>query len=171
MVEWYGDVRSPSPNRAQLEVAMIARSHHKTWLDNLTHIDVDMVEQLYMPIKTLVEGEITLHQVLISIRSKTNYACNIFQAVNQNEVTGIITALCHSGYEEEANEVMMNLVTLCKERFGKKTKFWFTQEALEESKEQVYNRTTNTVDMDETKLKAKQTFLQYLGTTQQKRID
>ena len=39
--------------------------------------------------------------------------------------------------------------------FWKKTKFWFTQEALEESKEQVYNRTTNTVDMDETKLKAK----------------
>ena len=155
MVEWYGDARSPTPNRDQLEVAMIARRHHKTWLDNLTHIDVDMVEQLYMPIKTSVEGEITLHQVLISIRSKSNYACNIFQAVNQNAVTGIITALCHSGYEEEANEIMMNLVTLCKERFGKKTKFWFTQEALEESKEQVYNRTTNTVDIDETKLKAK----------------
>ena len=49
----------------------------------------------------------------------------------------------------------MNLVTLCKERFGKKTKFWFTQEAVEDSKEQVYNRTTNTVDIDETKLKAK----------------
>ena len=49
----------------------------------------------------------------------------------------------------------MNLVTLCKERFGKKTKFWFTQEALEESKEQVYNITTNTVDIDKIKLKAK----------------
>ena len=120
MVEWYGDAWSPTPNRDQLEVAMIARSHHKTWLDNLTHIDLDMVEQLYMPIMTPVEGEITLHQVLISIRSKTNYACNIFQAVNKNAVTGIIMALCHSGYEEEANEVIMNLVTLCKERFGKK---------------------------------------------------
>ena len=38
---------------------------------------------------------------------------------------------------------------------AKKLKFWFAQEALEKSKEQVYNRTTNTVDMDETKLKAK----------------
>ena len=37
----------------------------------------------------------------------------------------------------------------------KKTKFWFTQEALEESKEQVYNRTTSTVDIDKIKLKVK----------------
>ena len=39
--------------------------------------------------------------------------------------------------------------------FWQKTKFWFTQEAVEDSKEQVYNRTTNTVDIDKTKLKAK----------------
>ena len=62
-----------------------------------------------------------------------NYACNIFQAINKHAVTGIITELCYSGYEEEANGVMMNLVTLCKERFGKKTTAWFTQDALEES--------------------------------------
>ena len=85
MVEWYRDAWSPTPNRDQLEVAMIARSHHKTWLNNLTHIDLDMVEQLYMPIKTLVEGENTLHQVLISIRSKTNYACNVFLAEKRSE--------------------------------------------------------------------------------------
>ena len=30
------------------------------------------------------------------------------------------TALCHSGYAEEVNEIMMNLVTLCKERFWQK---------------------------------------------------
>ena len=127
--------------------------------------------QLYMPIKTPVEGEITLHQVLISIRSKTNYACNIFQAVNQNAATGLITALCHSGYEEEANELMMNLVTLCEERFGKKTKLWFTPEAVEEAKDQVYNRATNTVDVDEVKWKAKRIFLRYLATTRHRRLD
>ena len=38
LVEWYGDSRSPTPNRDQLEVAMIARRHHKTWLDNLTQL-------------------------------------------------------------------------------------------------------------------------------------
>ena len=102
---------------------MIAKIHHKKWLDKLTHIDLDMVEELYMPIMTPVEGEITLHQVLISIRSKTNYACNIFQAVNQNATTGFITAICHSAYEEEANKLMMNLVTLCEERFDKKRNF------------------------------------------------
>ena len=120
-----------------------------------------------MPIKTLVEGEITLHQVLISIRSKMNYACNMFQAVNQNAATGLVTALCHLGYAEEANEIMMDLVTLCEERFGKKKEFWFTPEAVEESEDQVYNRTTNTVDIDKIKL----TFLWYLGTTQQRRLD
>ena len=61
MVEWYGDAQSPNPNRDQFEVAMIAKSHHKKWLDKLTHIDLDMVEELYMPIMTPVEGEITLH--------------------------------------------------------------------------------------------------------------
>ena len=120
MLEWYWDAWNPTLNRDQLDIAMIARNKHKLWLDNLTHIDLDMVEQLYMTIKTPVEGEITLHQVLISIWSKTNYKCNIFQAVNQNAVTGFITTLCHSGYEEETNKVMMNLVILCKERFGKK---------------------------------------------------
>ena len=54
------------------------------------------------------------------LRSKTNYECTILQAVNKHAVTGTIMTLCHSGYEEEANEVMMNLVTLCKGRFGKK---------------------------------------------------
>ena len=123
MVPWYRYTRSPTPTREKLEVAMITRNKHRTCQQNVKHINLDMVEHLYVPIKTPVEGEITLHQVLISIRSKTNYAFNIFQAVNQNAVTGIITALCHSGYEEEANEVMMNLVTLCKERFDKKRNF------------------------------------------------
>ena len=67
MVPWYGDVRNPTPTREKLEVAMIARNKHKLWIDNLTHIDLDMVEHLYGPIKTPVEEEITLHQVLISI--------------------------------------------------------------------------------------------------------
>ena len=57
------------------------------------------------------------------ITVQKNYACTIFQAVNKHAVTGIITALCHSGYEEEANKVMMNLVTLYKERFDKKRNY------------------------------------------------
>ena len=107
-----------------------------------------MVEELYIPIMTQLEGKITLHQILISIQSKTNYTCNIFQAFYKNVATGIITALNHSGYEEEATEVMMNIVTLCKERFAKKTKLWFTKDALKESMDQTYNRVTNTVDVD-----------------------
>ena len=86
MVEWYGDAQSPNPNRDQFEVAMIAKSHHKKWLDKLIHINLDMAEELYIPIMTPVEGEITLHQVLISIRSKTNYACNIFQAIYSRQL-------------------------------------------------------------------------------------
>ena len=49
----------------------------------------------------------------------------------------------------------MTLVTSCEERFGKKTKLWFTPEAVEEAKDQVYNRVTNTVDVDEVKWKTK----------------
>ena len=37
---------------------------------------------------------------------------------------------------------------------AKKTKLWFTQDALEESTDQKYNRATNTIDVDVTKLKA-----------------
>ena len=123
MVEWYGNTPSPNPNKEQFCVAMTAKRHHKQWLEKLTHIKLDMVEELYMPIITQAEGEITLHQVLISLRSKKNYTCTIFQAVNKHAVTGTITVLCHSGYEEEANEVMMNLVTLCKEHVGKKRQY------------------------------------------------
>ena len=119
---WYGDARSPTPARDKLEVAIKARNTHRKLKENVTHIDLDMVDRLYTPIQTSVEGEITLHQVLISIQSKTNYACNIFQAVNQDAKTGFIMALCHSGYAEEANDIMMNLVTLCEESFGKNTK-------------------------------------------------
>ena len=133
---------------------MTAKRYHKQWLEKLTYIKLDMVEELYMPIMTQAEGEITLHQTLMSLRSKNNYEYTILQAINKHAVTGTITALCHSGYEEEANEVMMNLVTLCKERFGKKTTVWFIQDAVEDSTDQMYNRATNTIDVDKTKLKA-----------------
>ena len=92
---------------------MIAKKHHKQWLEKLTHIELDMTEELYMPIMTQAEGEITLHQTLMLLRSKKNYECTILQAINKHAVTGTITALCHSGYKEEANKVMMNLVMLC----------------------------------------------------------
>ena len=52
MVEWYGDPRSRNPNKEQFSVAMIAKRHHKTWLEKLTYINLDMVEELYMPIMT-----------------------------------------------------------------------------------------------------------------------
>ena len=41
------------------------------------------------------------------------------------------------------------------EHFGKKTKLWFNQDALEESTDQVYKRVTNIIDIDKIKLKAK----------------
>ena len=52
MLEWYGDTCSPNPNKEQFPVAMIAKRHHKTWLEKLTYINLDMVEELYMPIMT-----------------------------------------------------------------------------------------------------------------------
>ena len=70
MVEWHRNTCSLNPNKEQFSVAMIAKKHHKQWLEKLTHIELDMVEELYMPIMTQVEGEITLHQVLISLQSK-----------------------------------------------------------------------------------------------------
>ena len=102
---------------------MTAKKHYKQWLEKLTYIELDMVEELCMPIMTQAEGEITLYQVLISLSSKKNYACTIFQAVNKHAVASTITALCNLGYEEEANKVVMNLVTLCRKRFGKKTQY------------------------------------------------
>ena len=93
-----------------------------------------MVEELDIPINTEEEGEITLHQVLMLLRSKVFYECTIFSAINKHSSTGDIIALCHSGYEEEANKIVANIVTLCKEEFGQNTTPWFTQEAVEEAK-------------------------------------
>ena len=93
-----------------------------------------------MPIVSEADGEVTLHQTLMGLRSKICYDCTIFQAINKHAVTGTIMALCHSGYEEEATEVIMNLVTLYNERFGQKTTKWFTQDAVEEATIQIYDR-------------------------------
>ena len=122
-----------------------------------------MVAELYMPIMTQGDGEITLHQTLMSLRSKINYECTILQAFNKHAVTGTITALCHSGYGEEANKVMMNLVTFCNGRFGHKTTTWFTQDAVEESTDQMHNRATNTIDVDKTKLNAETEIFDIFG--------
>ena len=74
-----------------------------------------MVEELQFPIISEADGEITLHQIFMSLRSKLCYDCTIVQAINKHAISGNIMALCHSGYEEEANEIIMNIVTLCNE--------------------------------------------------------
>ena len=61
-----------------------------------------MVEELQLLIKTEEEGEITLHQVLMSLRSKVFYNCTIFSAINKHSSTGDIIALCHSEYKDKA---------------------------------------------------------------------
>ena len=81
-----------------------------------------MVQELLIPIETEGEGEINLHQVVMLLRFRVCYSCTIFQTVNRNKITGDIFVLYHSGYEEEANEIIANLATLCIKRFGQKTK-------------------------------------------------
>ena len=93
-----------------------------------------MVEKLQLPINIEKEGDTTLHQVLMSLRSKLFYWCTIFLAINKFSSTGDIIALCHSGYEEVANKVIANIVTLYKEQFGQNATQWFTPEAIEEAK-------------------------------------
>ena len=61
-------------------------------------------------------------------------------------------SLCHSGYEEEANKIVASLIMLCNKRFSQKTTKWFTQAAVEEAKIQIYDRATNTIKVDKTKL-------------------
>ena len=111
-----------------------------------------MVEELQLLIDTEEEGEITLHQVLMSLRSKVFYKCTIFSAINKHSSFDNIITLCNSGYEEEANKIVAILVMLCKEQFGQNTTPWFTQEAVEEATTQVYDRATDTIDVDKTKL-------------------
>ena len=62
--------------------------------------------------------------------------------------------LCHSGYEEETNKIIANFATLCNKRFGQQIAKWITQEAVEEAKIQVYDRATNTIEVDKNKLNA-----------------
>ena len=80
-----------------------------------------MAEELQHLIKSEEEGEITLHQVLMSLRSKVFYNCTIFSSVNKHLSNGNIIALCHSGYEEEVNKIIANIVTVCKEQFSQNT--------------------------------------------------
>ena len=102
-------------------------------VDKIAHISLGMVEELQLSIVSEGEEEITLDQVSMSLRSKICYDCTIFQAINKHVSTRNIVALCHSGYEEEANKVGANLATFCNEQFGQKTTKWFTQEAVEEA--------------------------------------
>ena len=69
-VPWYSDCNSPDPSKLKLATTMIAKRKHKGWLNELVHISLGMVEELQLPIETEEEGEISLHQVLMSLRSK-----------------------------------------------------------------------------------------------------
>ena len=81
-----------------------------------------------MPIASEADGEIILYQTY----------CTIFQAINKHAVSGNIEVLCHSGYTEEVNKIITNLVTLCNEKFGQQTTKRFTQEAVEEATIQMH---------------------------------
>ena len=63
-----------------------------------------MVEEIQIPIEIEGEGEITLHQTLMSLKSNVCYDCTIFQAINRHAITGGIIALYHSRYEDEAKK-------------------------------------------------------------------
>ena len=121
MVPWYSNRNSPDSTKIKLGIATTAKRKHKQWLEKLVHILLGMVEELQTPILSEANGEITLYQILMSLRSKICYDCTIFMAINRHTVSGNIEALCHSRYEEEANKIITNLVTLCNERFGQKT--------------------------------------------------
>ena len=151
-VEWWGDNNSPVPIRSKVKKARLAKEKHRKWLDSVVRMPLGMVKDLHIPLEIEGEGEINLHQVVMSLRSSVCYNCTIFQAVNKNRVTGDIIALCHAGYEEEASEIIDNLATLCIERFGQQTKRWFSQEAIDEANMQVYDRASNTIKVDEDKL-------------------
>ena len=99
----------------------------------------------------------------MSLKSRVCYSCTIFQAVNKNKVTDDTVAICHSGYKEEANENIGNLATLSIERFGQKTKRWFTCEAIEEANIQIYDQVSNTIEVDEDKLKAERDLFASFG--------
>ena len=137
-VPWFSDCNNPDPSKLQLMTSNIARKKHKNWMKNIVLLLLKMLEELYLLINS--EGEsITLHQVLMALRSRVFYECTLFPAINKHSATGDIVALCHLGYTEEATKMITNLVTLCRERFGQDSAKWFIMEAVEEAMTQANN--------------------------------
>ena len=73
MVPWYSSCNSPDPTKIELGIAMTAKGKHKNWLDKVVHISLGMREELQLPILSEADREITLHQILMSLRSNVCY--------------------------------------------------------------------------------------------------
>ena len=93
----------------------------------MVQITLNIVQDSSLPIEYKGDA-ITLYQALACHRSSRIADYLLFCSIYYVQRTGEFVAVCHGDYEEEAQSVTDNLITLCCEHFGKEVKIWFTAE-------------------------------------------
>ena len=77
--------------------------------------------------------EISLLQVLTSLRTRTSWDTPIFTQVHFSDSHDEYIGICHNNERVEALKISRNIVTLCIARFGDDARTWFHNWAIEKS--------------------------------------
>ena len=135
---WYADRDSPNLDKDQKHHTKIAIYKEKHWTQKIVQILLNTVQDLNLPID-YKDDVVTLHQALACCRSSGMANYLLFPSISYVQRTGKFVAVCHSDYEEEAQSVINNLISLCHEHFGKEVKIWFKAEAWCDNAHCTYN--------------------------------
>lgn len=86
--------------------------------------------------------QITLRQVLTSLRTSVSWETPIFTQVHYCQKIEEFIGICHKNEKQEALLITQNLVTLCIAHFGENARGWFDLQAIEMSQSVQYDPET-----------------------------
>ena len=88
---------------------------------------------------------VTLRQVLINMRSTSDFGRNIFMQVDRTFNKAIVV-ICHKSDLEEAKRYAKHLCTLTEAFFGKSALHWFDTEAKKIAKLKTFNKVSKVIE-------------------------
>ena len=130
-VGWSGDKESPPTDVLQKAKILCAVRTQRKWNRKAVPITIQGVipTAFDYPLK-LGEQEITLRQILASLRTRTDWTESLFNSID-TDWAGITYGICHKDYKNEATQIVQNLLPLLRARFDKKVDSWFEGETIE----------------------------------------
>ena len=129
-VEWFSAKGCQTPGPTQLNKLYNSKREHNHIQEASKEVLISGLVDLDYELKIDGEDPLTPCQVLITMRTSTDWDTTVFTQINQTD-DGMV-GICHKNEYNEAVRYIHNLYLLWRAFFGQKVDKWFDLQAKEE---------------------------------------